>query len=112
MGAMAKDSTAYAGWEEVSASTEKGRREVQYYLKRCGGGRDLVVVGKDKSAGHLSYRYTVKDNRLALSNLNGASRLKLRSRQEVVDWLDSIVAGAFRDLFVNFFWAICYLCEI
>ncbi|KAH6771397.1 hypothetical protein C2S52_016200 [Perilla frutescens var. hirtella] len=98
MGAMTNNSAAaaYAGWEEVVVSTEKGRREVHYYLKRCGGGgggRDLVIVGKEKSARHMSYRYMIKDNKLLLSILNGASRLKLRSRREVVDWLNSILSG-------------------
>lgn len=104
MGAMATDNstTAYAGWEEVLVSMEKGRREVHYYLKRCGGGRDLVVVGKEKSARHMSYRYTIRDNKLVSTILNGASRQKLRSRREVVDWLESIISGALRNLFVDF----------
>lgn len=102
---MTNNSTAaYAGWEEVLVSTEKGRREVHYYLKRCcGGSRDLVVVGKEKSARHMSYRYMIKDNKLLLSILNGAPRLKLRSRREVVDWINSILSGALRNPFLKFF---------
>ncbi|XP_042003557.1 uncharacterized protein LOC121752510 isoform X1 [Salvia splendens] len=94
MGAMAMNNTttAYAGWEEVLLSTEKGRREVHYYLKRCGG-RDLVVVGKEKSARHMSYHYKIRDNKLVPSILSGASGVKLRSRREVVDWLESIISG-------------------
>ncbi|XP_047941137.1 uncharacterized protein LOC125188379 isoform X2 [Salvia hispanica] len=91
--AMNNTTTAYAGWEEVLFSTEKGRREVHYYLKRCGGGgRDLVVVGKEKSARNMPYHYKIRDNKLAPSILSGASGVKLRSRREVVDWLESIIS--------------------
>ncbi|KAL2234981.1 UNVERIFIED_CONTAM: hypothetical protein Sindi_1230300 [Sesamum indicum] len=91
---MANSSTAsYVGWEEVVVSSEKGRRKVHYYLKRCGGGRDLVVVGKEKSARHMSYHYAIKDNKSLLPILNRSFRLKLRSRREVIDWLSSILSG-------------------
>ncbi|KAL0396808.1 UNVERIFIED_CONTAM: hypothetical protein Scaly_0129200 [Sesamum calycinum] len=94
MGAMANSSTAsHVGWEEVVVSSEKGRREVHYYLKRCGGGRDLVVVGKEKSARHMSYHYAIKDNKSLSPILNRSFRLKLRSRREVIDWLSSILSG-------------------
>ncbi|KAL0380754.1 UNVERIFIED_CONTAM: hypothetical protein Sangu_0139700 [Sesamum angustifolium] len=94
MGAMAISSTAsHVGWEEVVVSSEKGRREVHYYLKRCGGGRDLVVVGKEKSARHMSYHYAIKDNKSLSPILNRSFRLKLRSRREVIDWLSSILSG-------------------
>ncbi|KAL0463602.1 UNVERIFIED_CONTAM: hypothetical protein Slati_0247800 [Sesamum latifolium] len=94
MGAMANSSTSsYVGWEEVLVSTEKGRREVHYYLKRCGGGRDLVVVGKEKSARHMSYHYAIKDNKSLLPIFNRSFGLKLRSRREVIDWLSSILSG-------------------
>lgn len=96
MGAMADNPTAaYVDWEEEVVSNEKGRREVHYYLRRSDdGGRDLVVVGKDRSTRHMTYRYRIKDNKLLLSILNGFSREKLRSRREVVDWLNSILTGA------------------
>ncbi|KAG6391700.1 hypothetical protein SASPL_149458 [Salvia splendens] len=96
MGATAtgNKAAAYAAWEEVAVSTEKGRREVHYYLRRCGGGgRDLVVVGKEKTATHMSYRYKIEDGKLLPSILSCASRVKLRSRREVVDWLESIISG-------------------
>ncbi|KAK4430198.1 hypothetical protein Salat_1320500 [Sesamum alatum] len=91
---MGNSSTAsYVSWEEVMVSSEKGRREVHYYLKRCGGGRDLVVVGKEKSARHMSYHYAIKDNKSLLPILNRSFRLKLRSRREVIDWFSSILSG-------------------
>ncbi|XP_073299974.1 uncharacterized protein [Primulina huaijiensis] len=94
MGAMANDSTdSYVDWEEVVVSSEKGRREVHYYLKRNGGGADLVVVGKEKSVRHMSYFYAMKDNKALLSNFKRFSILKLRSRREVIDWLKSILTG-------------------
>ncbi|PIN05952.1 hypothetical protein CDL12_21499 [Handroanthus impetiginosus] len=104
---MANNSTAsYVSWEEVVVSSDKGRREVQYYLKRSGGGRDLVVVGKEKSVRHMSYRYTITDNKFLLSILNRSPRLKLRSRREVIDWLNSILSGA-----CQFLWGDLFLCE-
>ncbi|KZV58549.1 hypothetical protein F511_12376 [Dorcoceras hygrometricum] len=91
MGAVANDSTtSFVDWEEVVVSSDKGRREVHYYLKRNGGGADLVVVGKEKSVRHMSYHYAMKDNMALLSNLKRCSFLKLRSRREVIDWLNSI----------------------
>ncbi|KAG8366598.1 hypothetical protein BUALT_Bualt17G0096500 [Buddleja alternifolia] len=91
---MADNSTAsYVGWEEVVVSGERGRREVHYYLKRGGGGGDLVVVGKEKSARHMSYRYAFKGNDSLLSNLKRFSVLKLRCRREVIDWLNSLLSG-------------------
>ncbi|KAL9148968.1 hypothetical protein ABFS82_12G078900 [Erythranthe guttata] len=94
MGAMANNSTAAdVGWEEVVATNERGRREVYYYLKRSDGGRNLVVVGKEKSNRHMSYNYAFEENNMLPYNLNRASRLKLRSRRDVVDWLNSLLSG-------------------
>ncbi|GER28494.1 agenet domain-containing protein / bromo-adjacenthomology (BAH) domain-containing protein [Striga asiatica] len=96
MGAMENTPTvSYVDWEEVVVSSEKGRREVRYYLKRGGGGggRDLVVVGKEKIAGHMSYRYKIKNNKLLPSVLNRSPSLKLRSKREVMDWLNSMISG-------------------
>ncbi|CAI9756085.1 unnamed protein product [Fraxinus pennsylvanica] len=83
------------GWEEVVVSGENGRREVHYYLKRndCGG-PDLVVVGKEKSPKRMYY-YGIRDKEYLLSSLKYSSLLKLRSRGEVIDWLNSIVPGDF-----------------
>ncbi|GFQ06964.1 hypothetical protein PHJA_002840500 [Phtheirospermum japonicum] len=89
-----KPTASYVDWEEVVVSSEKGRREVHYYLKRGGGGgRDLAVVGKEKSTIHMSYRYTIQNNKNLPSILNRSSRLKLRSRREVIDWLNSTLSG-------------------
>ncbi|KAJ8539200.1 hypothetical protein K7X08_013452 [Anisodus acutangulus] len=80
----------YVKWEEVCVSGDKGRREVHYYLKRRDGVSDLAVVGKEKSLRHMSYYYAIKDLSL-LSLSNSSSLLKLRSRREVIDWLNSIL---------------------
>ncbi|OVA01428.1 Bromo adjacent homology (BAH) domain [Macleaya cordata] len=76
-------SSLFVDWEEVLVSNEKGRREVHYYLKRKdGSGRDLVVIGKERTLRHMSYSYALTNPPL----------LKLRSRREVLDWLSSIVS--------------------
>ncbi|EPS62942.1 hypothetical protein M569_11845, partial [Genlisea aurea] len=85
----------YVGWEEMVAYTGKGRREVHYFLKRRGGGRDLVVVGRETDA--MTYDYTFNDGHFLFPILNGFSGLKLRTRKEVVDWMDSMVSDALRD---------------
>lgn len=96
MGATANNSSAeHVGWEEVVASSEKGLREIYYYLKRSDGGRNLVVVGKEKSGRHMTYRYAIQDEKLLLSDVNRSLRLKLRSRRDVIDWLNSILSGAY-----------------
>ncbi|XP_057482259.1 uncharacterized protein LOC130769105 [Actinidia eriantha] len=83
---------AFVRWEEVSVSTDKGRREMRYYLHRRDGTSDLAVVGREKSLRHMSYHYAIRDRSL-LSILPSSSLLKLRSRREVIDWLNSIVQG-------------------
>ncbi|CAL5421551.1 unnamed protein product [Camellia sinensis] len=81
---------AFVRWEEVNVSNDRGRREVHYYLKRRDGTSDLVVIGKEKSLRHMSYHYAIRDRSL-LSILPSSSLFKLRSRREVIDWLNSIV---------------------
>ncbi|CAI9779089.1 unnamed protein product [Fraxinus pennsylvanica] len=89
---MVNSKAFYTGWEEVVLSNEKGRREVHYYLKRSGvSGADLVVVGKEKNLRHMSYYYEIKDNKSLLSTLKCSSLLKLRTRREVINWLNTIV---------------------
>ncbi|KAK9276371.1 hypothetical protein L1049_005904 [Liquidambar formosana] len=83
-------SLAFVRWEEVFVSSDKGRREVHYYLKRRDGGSDLAVIGKEKSLRHMSYHYAIC-NRSLLSFAPSSSLMKLRSRREVIDWLKSIV---------------------
>lgn len=81
--------SCYVSWEEVNASSDKGRREVHYYLKRRDGcSSDLAVIGKEKNSRHMSY-HDVISNTSFTTSLN-----KLKSRREVVDWLNSIVSGS------------------
>lgn len=87
---------SYIGWDELVVSGENVRREVRYYLRRSDGrGPDLVVVGKEKCPNRMYY-YGIRDKKYLLSPLKYSSLLKLRSRREVIDWLNSIVTGAFR----------------
>lgn len=86
------NSGAFVRWEEVFVSSDRGRREVHYYLKRNDGSSDLAVVGKERSVRHMSYHYAIR-NRSLLSIGPFSSLLKLRSRREVIDWLNSIVQG-------------------
>ena len=89
---MEKGSSGFVRWEEVYISSDRRRREVHYYLKREDGSSDLVVVGKEKSLRHMSYHYAIRD--MSLLSLSPSSSLfKLRSRREVIDWLNSIVPG-------------------
>lgn len=70
-------------------SSDKGKREVHYLLKKKGGGgSDLAVVGKEKSLRHMSYHYAIRNASFAVPSF------KLKSRREVIDWLDSIVSGS------------------
>ncbi|KDP29393.1 hypothetical protein JCGZ_18314 [Jatropha curcas] len=85
------ESLGYVSWEEVNVSSDKGRREVHYYLKRMDGGLDLAVIGKERSLRHMSYHYAVRNRSILLSM--GPS-LKLKSRREVLDWLNSIVSDS------------------
>ncbi|KAL3510814.1 hypothetical protein ACH5RR_030215 [Cinchona calisaya] len=85
-GSETASSAAYERWEEVYVSGDKGKREVHYYLKRRNGvGLDLAVVGKEKTLRHMSYYHAFKDRkqRFLLP--------KLRSRREVIDWLNSVI---------------------
>ncbi|CAI8595673.1 unnamed protein product [Vicia faba] len=78
----------YVSWEEVVVSMDKGRREVRYFLKKkSGGGSDLALIGKEKTPRHMSYHYAIRDSSLG-------PFLKLKSRREVLDWLDSIVSDS------------------
>ncbi|XVE91411.1 hypothetical protein REPUB_Repub01dG0007200 [Reevesia pubescens] len=82
---------AYVSWEEVNVSTDKGRREVHYYLKRTDGVSDLAVIGKEKSLRHMSYHFAIKNRSLFFSS---TSFYKLKSRREVVYWLNSVVSDS------------------
>ncbi|KAK9903808.1 hypothetical protein M0R45_000917 [Rubus argutus] len=80
----------FVNWEEVFVSSDKGRREVHYYLKRSDGSSDLAVIGKEKSLRHMSYHYAFRNRSLFPTS----SLVKLKSRREVVDWLKSVVSDA------------------
>ncbi|KAL2347572.1 hypothetical protein Fmac_001572 [Flemingia macrophylla] len=86
-GTTSSEKSVYVSWEEVFVSSDKGRREVHYLLKRRVGGSDLAVVGKEKSLRHMSYRYVIR-------NASFGPYFKLKSRREVVDWLDSVVSDS------------------
>ncbi|XP_022994011.1 uncharacterized protein LOC111489832 isoform X1 [Cucurbita maxima] len=82
----------FVSWYEVFVSSDRGRREVHYYLKRGDGGSDLAVVGKEKSLRHMSYHYALRDRFLS------SSLTKLKSRREVVEWLSSVVSDSQRKI--------------
>ncbi|KAJ1385304.1 Bromo adjacent-like proteiny [Sesbania bispinosa] len=77
----------YVSWEELFISSDRGRRVIHYLLKRRGGGSDLALIAKEKSSRHMSYHYALRDASLG-------PFLKLKSRREAIDWLDSIVSGS------------------
>ncbi|CAA7401442.1 unnamed protein product [Spirodela intermedia] len=52
---MVNRAGGYVRWEEVVVSKDKGRREVHYYLEDASGGVVLAVVGRERSARHMSY---------------------------------------------------------
>lgn len=89
-----RTSPAFVRWEEMFVSNNRGKKETRYYLKRKDGGSALAVVGKEKSLRHMSYHYAIRDKDLLSISAN-SSTLKLRSRREVIDWLNSIIAGTY-----------------
>lgn len=106
------ESKRYTRWEEVVVSTDKGKREVHYYLKDSCGNSDLAVVGRERSLRHMTYE-TV-DEFLRSCHLespsphcsplaDGSMPLKWKTRREVVDWLSSFISGNF-----NFFHHLCF----
>lgn len=110
MAAGETTSSEYVRWEEVHVSSDqrkKRRGEVRYYLRRRDGKSDLAVIGKQKKKGHFSnsnhhhvsssYHYAIQDrflrSSISISPYSSSYSLKLRSRREVVDWLNSFVSG-------------------
>ncbi|XP_010527529.1 PREDICTED: uncharacterized protein LOC104804864 [Tarenaya hassleriana] len=79
------ETTSYFSWKEVHVTSDKGMKEVHYYLKRRDGGADLAVVGRENNSRHISYRYALKTNRSVLYKFN--------TRGDVVDWLNFVVSG-------------------
>ncbi|PON94451.1 Agenet domain containing protein [Trema orientale] len=88
--AYATTSFGFVSWDEVFVSSDKGRREVHYYLKRSDGRSDLAVIGKEKSLRHMSYHYALRNR----SPFSASSLAKLKSRREVIDWLNSVVSDS------------------
>lgn len=92
MAAAAAACVGFVSWDEVFVSSDRGRREVHYHLKRSDGSSDLAVVGKEKSLRHMSYHYALQNRFLSSVGLF-SSLTKLKSRREVVEWLSSVVSG-------------------
>ncbi|XP_076892037.1 uncharacterized protein LOC143543652 [Bidens hawaiensis] len=94
---MNGSTTAYVNWREVGSTSRRGRNEVRFYLKRVDGSFDLAVIGKEKkklgfgvNTTSYRYRYRYANNP---ANIPVDLPVKLRSRREVVDCLNSIVSG-------------------
>ncbi|KAK6931488.1 Agenet-like domain [Dillenia turbinata] len=85
-------SNPFVNWEEFYVSSDRGRREIHYYLKKRDGISDLALIGRERSHRHMFYDYNIK-NRSLVSVLPSQ---KLKSRREVIDWLNSIVSEASR----------------
>ncbi|XP_010511864.2 PREDICTED: uncharacterized protein LOC104787905 isoform X2 [Camelina sativa] len=83
--AWSSETPSYCGWNELHVKNGKGKVEVHYYLERKDGIADLAVVGRVKSSKRISFRYALKKNRSVLKKLN--------SKEDVSNWLDSIVSG-------------------
>ncbi|KAJ0430885.1 hypothetical protein HanHA300_Chr17g0674201 [Helianthus annuus] len=108
---MNRSVVSYVNWQQVCSTNNRGRKEIRFYLKRPSGTYDLAVIGKQKKLGHrlntpssseYRFRYANRDE-LMLSSLNLPS--KLRSRREVIDWLNSVVVSGFNGclaIYVNF----------
>lgn len=86
--AWSSETPSYCGWNELHVKNTKGKMEVHYYLERKDGIADLAVIGRLKnSSKRMSFRYALKKNRSVLKKLN--------SKDDVANWLDSIVSGKF-----------------
>ncbi|KAL1221867.1 Protein AGENET DOMAIN (AGD)-CONTAINING P1 [Cardamine amara subsp. amara] len=83
--AWSSETPSYCGWNELRVKNAKGKMEVHYYLERKDGCADLAVVGRLKNDKRMSFRFALKKNRSVLKKLN--------SREDVTNWLNSIVSG-------------------
>ena len=90
----------YVKWREVFVLSERGRKEVRYYLKRRDGVSDLVVVGKERRDLKV-YRYNIRE-----TSLVGQADFKLKSRKDVIEWLNSVISG---DFYGHFRFFVCFL---
>lgn len=92
--AWSSETPSYCGWNELHVKNARGKNEVHYYLERKDGIADLAIVGRVKNSKRMSFRYALKKNRSVLK--------KLKSKEDVANWLDSIVSGNFsQSLFRN-----------
>ncbi|PKU85066.1 uncharacterized protein LOC110097256 [Dendrobium catenatum] len=104
---MDSEFQVWVRWEEEIVSNDRGRREVHYYVRDDCGGRDLAVVGREKSVRHMAYAVPAKfyqslislSDTASPSGVNSAaaalpSDLKLRTRRQVVDWLSLLVSDS------------------
>ncbi|KAK4760406.1 hypothetical protein SAY87_005299 [Trapa incisa] len=82
-------SLRYVGWKEVVACTGGGSRIFRYYLNRSDGRADLAVVGKE----NMPYRCVLRRRRTFGLGDPEFDAKKLRSRRDIIDWLDSILSG-------------------
>ncbi|KAK4750329.1 hypothetical protein SAY87_027778 [Trapa incisa] len=83
-------STIYVSWKEAVACPDGGSRVFRYYLNRSDGRSDLAVVGKEK----MPYRCVLRDRSIfGLGDPDSVPEM-LRSRRDVIDWLNSVVSGA------------------
>ncbi|PKI61941.1 hypothetical protein CRG98_017667 [Punica granatum] len=82
-------SSRYVSWDEVAVYREGGSRVFHYYLKRSDGKADLAVVGKEK----MPYRCVLRRRSMIGVGDPGSIAKKLRSRTDVIDWLNSVVSG-------------------
>ncbi|XP_021719825.1 uncharacterized protein LOC110687479 [Chenopodium quinoa] len=89
---MTNGEKGFVSWDERIISQEKGNRTVHYYLNDSVGDSVLAIQGTERSVRHMIY--VVFDdfvNRYgSVCNVNSAT--KWRSRREVVDWLNKLVA--------------------
>ncbi|KAJ1268531.1 hypothetical protein BS78_07G142100 [Paspalum vaginatum] len=109
--ALAAARGRWTQWEEVVVSNDRGRRLVHYYLRGDGEGKELAVVGRERSPRHMSYAVQGRLLRAlaaaagavapspsrspsaAAAAADGGAPRRWRSRREVVDWLSSLVSG-------------------
>ncbi|KAK1374578.1 BAH domain-containing protein [Heracleum sosnowskyi] len=86
------EAPAYVKWKEAFVLSERGTKQVRYYLKRKDGSLDLAVVGtKKRSLVPLPYCYNVCNKDL-LKKCSFVFNLK--SRTQVVQWLNSFISGS------------------
>ncbi|KAK8949698.1 hypothetical protein KSP39_PZI005227 [Platanthera zijinensis] len=104
---MECEAKSWVRWEEEMVPNDRGRREVRYYVLDDCGGRDLAVIGSEKSARHMTYAVPEKffQSLIRISATASPSSVadaadavpsdrKLRSRRQVVDWLSLLVSDS------------------